>query len=414
MPITDDGLRILLISAAEETRDQVQEALSHGMGANRLYWVSQPDLALPRAEELMPQVVLVDDILAGTRLPALIGDLGGRVPGAVILALVSSGSMGLANQAVLAGARGFVSKPVVADELNLSLRETLGRQRPADLSAAGPVQGGRVVVFCAPKGGTGRTTLAINTAIALLSLSEGAVAMVDADYASPALDVALNLQPDRDITDLLPRLSRLDEELIGGVLVSHVSGLQLLLAPAASLAGEALTFPQVQQILVVLKRMFPLVVVDLGLPLNETAFAFLDSADLIVMSVLPEMVGLRNTRLMLDQFAERGYARSKIKLVVNRADAKGGVSLRDVEARLRIVVSDQIPDDQPMAIHAINRGVPVSLSHPRSALAQAYQRCARHLLAELTDGADLGEPEDTRGAKAGGRFLFPRRSTGAG
>jgi pilus assembly protein CpaE len=116
--------------------------------------------------------------------------------------------------------------------------------------------------------------------------------MVDADYASPALDVALNLQPDRDITDLLPRLSRLDEELIGGVLVSHVSGLQLLLAPAASLAGEALTFPQVQQILVVLKRMFPLVVVDLGLPLNETAFAFLDSADLIVMSVLPEMVGL--------------------------------------------------------------------------------------------------------------------------
>ncbi len=97
------------------------------------------------------------------------------------------------------------------------------------------------------------------------------------------------------------------------------------------MAGEALTFPQVQQILVVLKRMFPLVVVDLGLPLNETAFAFLDSADLIVMSVLPEMVGLRNTRLMLDQFAERGYARSKIKLVVNRADAKGGVSLRDVE-----------------------------------------------------------------------------------
>ncbi len=80
MPITDDGLRILLISAAEETRDQVQEALSHGMGANRLYWVSQPDLALPRAEELMPQVVLVDDILAGTRLPALIGELGGRCP----------------------------------------------------------------------------------------------------------------------------------------------------------------------------------------------------------------------------------------------------------------------------------------------------------------------------------------------
>ena len=107
MPISDDGLRILLISAAEETRDQVEAALASGMGAYRLYWVSQPDLALSRAEELMPQVALVDDVLAGTRLPALIQDLGEHVPGAVILALVSSDSMGLANQAVLAGARGF-------------------------------------------------------------------------------------------------------------------------------------------------------------------------------------------------------------------------------------------------------------------------------------------------------------------
>ena len=267
-------------------------------------------------------------------------------------------------------------------------------------------------MFCAPKGGTGRTTLAINTAISLVNLSKGNVAMVDADYASPALDVALNLQPDRDITDLLPRLSRLDEELISGVLVPHASGLQVLLAPPVSMAGDILTFPQVQQILVVLKRMFSLVVVDLGLPLNETAFAFLDGADRIVMSVLPEMVGLRNTRLMLDQFAERGYPRGKIRLVVNRADAKGGVSLRDVEARLRIAVSNQVPDDQPSAIHAINRGVPVSMSHPRSALAQAYERLARELLAELADDFDLAEADAS--PAMGSKRLFQWRSARSG
>jgi pilus assembly protein CpaE len=387
MPVAEESLRILLVSTADETRDQVERALADEGSAYRLYWVTQPDLALRRAEELMPQVVLVDESLAGARMAALIQDVAERVPGAVILALVSGTSLALAGQAVLAGARGFVTRPIRADDLLLTLRETLGRQRAAEPALATASRSGRVVVFCAPKGGTGRTTLAINTALNLLSLSKAPVALVDADYASPALDVALNLQPDRDITDLLPRLSRLDEELVNGVMISHASGLHVLLAPPpAALFGNTLSLPQVQQILVVLKRIFPLVVVDLGLPLDETAFAFLDGADRIVMSVLPEMVGLRNTRLMLDQFAERGYPREKIELVVNRADAKGGVAPRDIEARLRVVISEQIPDDQPLAIHAINRGVPVSLSHPRSALAQAYGRVAQHLLSELAGG----------------------------
>ena len=77
--------------------------------------------------------------------------------------------------------------------------------------------------------------------------------------------------------------------------------MRVLLAPPPADLTHPISLPQVQQVLVWLKRMFPWVIVDLGLPLDETAFAFLDGADRIVMSVLPEMVGLRNTRLMLDQ-----------------------------------------------------------------------------------------------------------------
>ena len=112
---------------------------------------------------------------------------------------------------------------------------------------------------------------------------------------------------------------------------------------------------------------------------------------------------------MLDQFAERGYAREKTWLVVNRADAKGGVSSRDIEARLRLVISAQIPDDQPLAIHAINRGVPVGMSHPRSALAQAYERFARHLLNELAGDPGAESAAAQEGA-SGSRRLFPWHS----
>jgi pilus assembly protein CpaE len=168
MPVAEESLRILLVSTAAETRDQVERALADEGSAYRLYWVTQPDLALRRAEELMPQVVLVDESLAGARMAALIQDVAERVPGAVILALVSGTSLALAGQAVLAGARGFVTRPIRADDLLLTLRETLGRQRAAEPALATASRSGRVVVFCAPKGGTGRTTLAINTALNLL------------------------------------------------------------------------------------------------------------------------------------------------------------------------------------------------------------------------------------------------------
>ena len=171
--------------------------------------------------------------------------------------------------------------------------------------------------------------------------------------------------------------------MISGVMVSHATGLQVLLAPPPADLSVPISLPQVQQILVFLKRMFPWVVVDLGLPLDEMAFAFLDSADRIVVTVLPEMVGLRNTRLMLDRLRERGYAEDSVYLVLIRATMKGGVSQGDIEERLHVQVKHRIPDDQPAATQSINRGVPLVVGHKRGAVVRAIRQLAQHLIEDL-------------------------------
>jgi hypothetical protein len=102
---------------------------------------------------------------------------------------------------------------------------------PTWISLDGATVNGRIIVFCAPKGGTGRTTMAINTAVSLRKATRMPVVLVDADYAAPALDVALNLQGELNITELLPRMSQLDKSLVAGVLAVHVSGIHVLLAP---------------------------------------------------------------------------------------------------------------------------------------------------------------------------------------
>lgn len=161
------------------------------------------------------------------------------------------------------------------------------------------------------QGGTGRTSLAINTALGLLQAGEQSVALVDADYAAPAVDVMLNLYPERTIADLLPRLAQLDESLLQGVLATHASGLRVLMAPAPDALDAYTIGPmQIEQILGAMGRLYRWILIDLGLPMDESALAWVDASDLIVLSVLPEMAGLRNMRLLIDALLARGWTRS--------------------------------------------------------------------------------------------------------
>jgi pilus assembly protein CpaE len=380
-------LRILLVTTQASTEDFIRKILSNGrFMENRLHWVAQPNLAQVRARDLLPHIILVDDDLDGIDPIPIIRQLAASVSNAAILFLVEKENTSEASQAVLVGARSFIAKPFEAEDLILTLNQVLAWQRVPRVSPES-AEGiaGNIIVFCAPKGGTGRTTLAINTAISLHQMSGEPVVLVDADYAAPALDVALNLHQQRDVADLLPKLSRLDEMLIESVLADHTSGIKVLLAPPPADLGESLTLPQIQHILVMLKRMFPWVIVDLGLPMDETAFAFLDGAERIVMSVLPEMVGLRNSQLMLQYFRMEGYPEDKIWLVLNRSTLKGGVQIDAIEKRLGVPITFSVPDDQSLVTHTVNRGVPLTISHTRSAVARAIRKISNQLIHDFAD-----------------------------
>jgi pilus assembly protein CpaE len=313
----------------------------------------------------------------------LISQLTARVPQAAILALVNPSDIAIARQAILAGARAFVIKPVSGEELFVALRQVLsGRATAREEEPTTTPEASRIIVFCAPKGGTGRSLLAINTAVSLHQITGQPVVLIDADYVAPSLDVELNLDASRTIADLLPKLAALDASMISSTLATHASGIRVLLAPLPTGVYYSISLPHVQQVLAWLKRLFPWVIVDLGLPLDDTAFAFLDGADRVVMTLLPEMGGLRNARLMLDQFQAHGYPEDKVWSVLNRANMRGGVSVHDIEERLRLQVRVQVPDDQPLATHSINRGVPIVSSHTGSAVAKTVEKLARLLIAE--------------------------------
>ncbi len=408
-----DTLRVLLVAESEGLRQQIGAILAQYAGEHRLFWIAQPEMAARRAEDLLPHLVLVDDELTVAPAPAIVRQLSISVPNAVTMVMVDEHGMAVARQAVLSGARGFVTKPILAEDFWATVHQLLTQnQTPEHELGRSATKIGKVVAFVGPKGGTGRTMMATNTAIAILEQTGQGVAMVDADYVAPALDVVLNLEGNRDINTLLARASRLDKDLVTSVLANHTSGLRVLLAPPPIYGTLEISLPQVEQIVSQLRMMFEWVVIDLGALVDESGYGFLDSADHIVMTVLPELVCLRNTRLLLDQLHARGYPEERVWLVLNRAGIAGGVAKSDIEDRLHVRIRHWVPDDQPLVSLSVNRGVPLYISHKRSAVARSIEEFAVMFVAG-TSKQQLSEPNHEELAQATNPFsrMFRRISS---
>ena len=154
-------------------------------------------------------------------------------------------------------------------------------------------------------------------------------------------------------------------------MISHSSGIQVLLAPPTPGAGRAhrpagrQEGPRARS-----GRTFDLVVVDCPSSFNEPTLAVLDEADLILTLLTLEITNIKNIRLFLEVAEQLGYGPEKIRLVLNRADSDARHPRRDVEHSIGRKVDHTIVSDGRSVVYALNRGVPFFLSNKR-------RRCRR-------------------------------------
>jgi pilus assembly protein CpaE len=65
-----------------------------------------------------------------------------------------------------------------------------------------------------------------------------------------------------------------------------------------------------------------------------------------------------------------GMPRDRLRLVLNRADSKVGLTIREVEKSLGTEIDATLPSSREVPF-AINQGVPVVLSRPKAPVAKA-------------------------------------------
>ncbi len=406
-----DQIRVLIVDDIPETRDHLSKLLGFETDFEVVGAAASGREALEMAAQLKPDVVLMDinmpdmDGIAATEL------LAAAVPSAAVVMMSVQGEADYLRRSMLAGAREFLVKPFSSDELTSSIRQVYTREReklariavqPAAAGGGGAApkpasavredgEPGRIVAVFGPKGGVGRTTLAVNLAVAAATELGQRTCLVDASFQFGDVGVLLNLNPkNKSIADLIPELEAGEPESLDTFLINHSAGIRVLLAPPSPEMAELITPPGVKRMLEALRATHDLVVVDCMSTFNDTTLAILDLADTVLTMLSLEITSIKNIRLFLEVAEQLGYGPEKVRLVLNRADSSLGIRVADVEHSIGRRVDHTIVSDGRSVVYALNRGVPFFLSNREAQVSQDVLRLAQAVAG--TRSAEAGEP----------------------
>lgn len=291
--------------------------------------------------------------------------------------------IGVLSKALRAGVREVVARDDLA-----SLVDACTRSRALSAQVSGvpePRQNdrqGQVVTVFAAKGGCGKTTIAVNLAAVLAAGGRRSVCLVDLDLAFGDIGICLRAEPVRTIVHGLGMLGHVDVAGASSLLTACRPGLSALLAPVEPGDAERVPASLVSELLEVLPTMFDFVVVDTPSAFSEHVLAAMDASHHHVLLTTPDVPALKNLRVTLDMLDLLSYAHDIRSVVLNRSDAKVGLTMDDIDRVVRSDIRAYVPSSRDVPI-SVNKGNPIVLDLPKHPVSESIARFAReHVLAE--------------------------------
>jgi pilus assembly protein CpaE len=409
-------IRVLIVDDISETRESVSRLLQFETDIEVIGEAGAGSEALRLAENLHPDIVLMDinmpdmDGIRATELLSL------RVPDCAVIIMSVQEEQDYLRRAMMAGAREYIVKPFTGSELSSTIarvyeiesrkREALGKQPEASNDIPEKTRKGQIISFFSAKGGVGKTTLAVNMAVELARSGKYRVLLIDLNLQFGDICVFLNLAPKRSIADLTQSGS-LQYSEIQSFLLTHSTGIQVLAAPTRPEYADLVSVEQVEQILQEVKSHFDYIICDTVSRFEDTSLLSLDLAEKIFLVVGMDVPALKNTKLSLETMEGLHYL-DKVSIILNRAGKEMGIELKDVEKSLNIKVDFEIPSDGKSLLPALNQGIPFVNYHPQSKVTEEIRNIAQSLTGQATQ-ADAKTSSQEKNCKG---FCRIRRAFG--
>ena len=369
-----EKIRVLVVDDISETRENIRKLLQFETDIEVIGAARSGKEAIELVAETRPDVVLMD-----INMPDMDGITATEIirkqnPSVQVVILSVQSDQNYMRRAMLVGARDFLTKPPMADELTSTIRragqlahdekaksaqvsasQVSNMSQPSSSNTTGR---GKVIMVYSPKGGVGCTTVAVNLALALHN-EETESALIDTNFQFGDVAIFLNEQGKNSILDLTPRVDELDHDIVSNVLIKNATtGLHILSAPSKPEYAEKIKAEQVGKLLDFLKNMYTYIIVDTSSYVNDITLAVLDICDVIVLLTTQDIPAIKSNRLFLDLMLTLEIPKDKLVFSLNKFDKRITITPEKIGENLKLQVAAVIPLDERVVIPSVNRGVP--------------------------------------------------------
>ncbi len=376
-------MKIILISPKKALLEEIRLALQTGSDQRVFYSFEGGIESLTKAAgSEQPNLVILD--VSGLALSQM--DLLDRFslqhPDTVFILLRESVSPDFLMAAMHIGVKDVLPIPLIYDDL----KQAVLRVEKKYSVASNPTKSGKVIVFASGKGGAGTTFLASNLAYMLAEEQEVSVALFDFNLQfGDALLFISNHVPLYTLADVASNISRLDASLLASSMVRIMPNFSVLAAPEEIERAAEVKPEHIDVLLKLAKKNYDYVIVDIDAMLNATSIKALDHADMIFVVLQETMPFIRSAKKMLTALQSIGFAKDKIKLLINRYEKRGDIELSDVETALGMKVFEVIPSSYDVVLASENQGLPILKVAKHDPVTKSLKVIAE----ELVDGHKL-------------------------
>jgi pilus assembly protein CpaE len=231
-------------------------------------------------------------------------------------------------------------------------------------SSSTPTRRGQIVVIFNPKGGVGKTTIAVNLAAVLALRKNQRVLLIDCDTVTGHITQSLGMSGIRTVTKAWGAVRNGAKAPAFSEIASiHSSGVNVLVLSDSPLHTELLEPKPVTEAISAARSAYDWVVCDMHPdygPLNQGIFAL---ADQIIVPVTPDVPTIR-AAVQFTEVAVELDIRDRLAMVLNRANS--GIATGDIERVVNMPALTKVRSAGMMFVRAANTGRSAVESFPNA------------------------------------------------
>lgn len=324
-----------------------------------------------------PELLIVGADVRIDTTQELVREVDRRFPTTAIVVLALAKNMPHAMDLLRSGARDVLDVDTADDALKTSLEGLLAIAKARRETAAQGAPGlrRRVITVLSPKGGSGKTVIAVNLAVALAHRQPNKVLLLDFDTQFGDAAAALGLKPEHSLINAVnsPQYKR---SALKVYLTQHSSGLSVLPPPEDLALVDTLDPDALKTTVSAYAEEFPFVIIDTSAGIDFVSLATLEFATDLMFVSTTDAPSVRAVRRQIDAFDAIGFIKQQRTFVLNRANSRVGLSASEVEAGIGMKANFRIRSSRSVPI-SVNQGTPIVESRSGS-VARAFEEMAEY------------------------------------